>query len=48
MGFDPRQDFAGHLGLHSMRERMAAVGGMTSIESAPGEGARVVAVVPLS
>jgi GAF domain-containing protein len=46
-GFDPSQDFAGHLGLHSMRERMAGVGGTTSIVSAPGEGTHVQAIAPL-
>lgn len=35
------------LGVISMRERLRAIGGRLSIESAPGEGARVEAVVPL-
>ncbi|MGE0543225.1 MAG: GAF domain-containing protein [Dehalococcoidia bacterium] len=46
VGFDPSQDFAGHLGLHSMRERMAVVGGTTIITSAPGQGASIRATVP--
>jgi len=46
IGFDPSQDFAGHLGLHSMRERMAGVGGTTDITSAPGEGSCIHAAVP--
>jgi len=37
-GFDPLGEFPGHLGLQSMRERAAAVGGTLDIESAPGEG----------
>jgi signal transduction histidine kinase len=46
VGFDPSQDFAGHLGLHSMRERMAVVGGTTDITSAPGQGTCVRATAP--
>jgi signal transduction histidine kinase len=46
-GFDPRQDFPGHLGLQSMRERAAAVGGSVEIDSAPGAGTRLQAQVPL-
>jgi signal transduction histidine kinase len=46
VGFDPSQDFAGHLGLHSMRERMAVVGGTTDITSAPGQGACIRATAP--
>jgi signal transduction histidine kinase len=39
----------GHLGsgLENMADRMAAAGGTLEIESAPGEGTRVVASVPL-
>jgi signal transduction histidine kinase len=37
-GFDPTGSFPGHLGLASMRERVAKVGGTLSIESAPGQG----------
>ena len=47
MGFDPVAEFPGLLGLHSMRERMAALGGSLAIESAPGQGARIRATVPL-
>ncbi|HEX2184833.1 MAG TPA: ATP-binding protein, partial [Chloroflexota bacterium] len=45
-GFDPRGAFPGHLGLRSMRERAAAVGGAVEIESAPGRGTKVRAHVP--
>jgi signal transduction histidine kinase len=40
-GFDPTGSFPGHLGLASMRERVAKVGGTLSIESAPGQGTDV-------
>ena len=47
-GFDPRREFPGHLGLHSMRERAAAVGGTLEIESTPGAGTQLRARIPLS
>ena len=37
-GFDPDGDFPGHLGLKSMRERVANIGGAFHITSRPGEG----------
>jgi PAS domain S-box-containing protein len=37
IGFDPTGSFPGHLGLHSMRERVTSLGGMLSIESLPGK-----------
>lgn len=46
-GFDPTRDYPGHLGLHSMRERIENLGGTFRLESAPGEGTRIQAVVPL-
>jgi signal transduction histidine kinase len=45
-GFDPAGDFAGHLGLQSMRERAAKVRGILTISSAPGEGTVVRVSVP--
>jgi two-component system sensor histidine kinase UhpB len=36
-----------HLGLLGMQERAALVGGEVNVESAPGEGTRVRAWVPL-
>jgi len=49
-GFDTTgaTDFQGHYGLISMRERAEQVKGRVVIESAPGHGTRVEAVVPTS
>jgi signal transduction histidine kinase len=47
-GFDPLGEFPGHLGLQSMRERAAAVGGVLEIDSAPGEGTRLCARIPVA
>ena len=47
IGFDPEQGFPGHLGLRSMRERIERYAGSLNIESAPGEGATLVASLPL-
>ena len=44
-GFDPHLPHPG-LGLRSMRERIEALGGGLLIESAPGEGARLVVTIP--
>jgi len=43
VGFDPTASYPGHLGLHSMRERVARLGGRLEIQSAPGQGTRVSA-----
>jgi signal transduction histidine kinase len=45
-GFDSSEDFSGHLGLKSMRERVARLGGRLRIESAPGRGTRIRALIP--
>ena len=47
IGFDPGGEFPGHLGLRSMRERVAKNGGRLVIISSPGQGARIEYVVPL-
>ena len=41
-GFDMTQEFPGHLGLKSMRERVERGGGLLTIASAPAEGTRIV------
>lgn len=47
VGFDPATDIrAGGLGLTSMRERAAALGGSVHIETKPGAGTRVEVIVP--
>jgi signal transduction histidine kinase len=47
-GIDPkhRRD-AGHFGLANLRDRAAAVGGTTRIESAPGKGTRIIVRLPI-
>ena len=45
-GFDPGQEHPGHLGLHTMADRAAAVGGRLEIVSAPGRGTSVIVTVP--
>ena len=47
-GFHPEQSFPGHLGLQSMRERLARLGGMLEITSTSGQGTLIRAVLPLS
>jgi signal transduction histidine kinase len=44
-GFDPAASYPGHLGLHSMRERAALLGGTCQVVSRPGR-TRVTATVP--
>jgi signal transduction histidine kinase len=41
VGFDTSATFPGHLGLHSMRERVANMGGTFEIGSDPGAGTRI-------
>lgn len=48
VGFDTSGSFPGHLGLHSMSERVTNLGGMYEIESWPGAGTRIVVRVPAS
>lgn len=48
-GFDPAQvDASGRLGIAFMRERVRLLGGSFELESAPGQGARVLVRLPLS
>ncbi|MFI9719965.1 sensor histidine kinase [Streptomyces sp. NPDC052396] len=46
VGFTPGT-VTGRFGLHGMRERIAELGGTLSVESAPGEGTAVAAVLPV-
>lgn len=45
-GFDLEGDFSGHLGLKSMRERVARLGGTLRMDSAPGEGTTIRVRIP--
>ena len=47
VGFDPAHNQPTELGLRSMHERAATLGGSLSVESAPGKGTRITALLPL-
>jgi signal transduction histidine kinase len=47
IGFDMRGEFPGHLGLRSMHERAARLGGTFRVESAIGRGTRICAQIPV-
>jgi PAS domain S-box-containing protein len=51
-GFDPveqsRHVESGHFGLFSIRERLEYLGGTCKVQSAPGEGTKVILTVPLT
>jgi signal transduction histidine kinase len=47
-GFNPTRTYPGHLGLHSMRERMAGVGGDLEILSSRAQGTTICARVPIA
>jgi signal transduction histidine kinase len=46
-GFEPVRSQPTSHGLAGMRHRVEAAGGRLTVESRPGEGTRVVAVLPL-
>jgi PAS domain S-box-containing protein len=46
VGFDPNQSFPHHLGLRSMHERVALLGGLLQITSSPGMGTHIHAIIP--
>ncbi len=48
IGFDPTATYPGHLGLRSMRERAAKVGGTLDIVSAPNHGAQIWVHIPVT
>lgn len=45
VGFDPEGNFPGHLGLQSMRERVERAGGAFTLQSTPGVGTTVQAIL---
>ncbi len=45
-GFDATASFPGHLGLHSMHERVTGLGGELQIESTPGQGTCIQVQIP--
>ncbi|HEX9373843.1 MAG TPA: histidine kinase [Roseiflexaceae bacterium] len=47
IGFDAAGSFPGHLGLRSMRERAARLGGALTVDSAPGRGAHIHVRIPV-
>jgi signal transduction histidine kinase len=47
VGFDPQQEYPGHMGLQTMRERVDQFDGRLDIESAPGQGTLLRASIPL-
>jgi signal transduction histidine kinase len=46
IGFDARAEYPGHLGLRTMQERVARLGGSLELESEPGRGTRLRARIP--
>jgi signal transduction histidine kinase len=46
VGFDPDVGHPGHVGLASMRERVARLGGRLTLASAPGAGTTVTVSIP--
>lgn len=46
VGFDPRAEYSGHMGLNSMRERATQIGGILEIASEAGHGATVRVRIP--
>ncbi len=48
VGFDPHQEFPGHLGLRGIVDRTALFKGQVAIHSEPGQGTRVVVELPLA
>jgi signal transduction histidine kinase len=46
VGFDITASFPGHLGLHSMRERITNLGGTFQLESTPGAGTHIGIQIP--
>jgi signal transduction histidine kinase len=47
VGFDAQDDFPGHLGLKSMRERASRLNGTLEVVSGSGQGVHIIARIPL-
>jgi signal transduction histidine kinase/PAS domain-containing protein len=47
IGFDATASYPGHLGLHTMRERVAKLHGQIVIDSQIGKGTNIVVTVPM-
>jgi len=47
IGFDTEAILQGHFGLESIRQRVRLLGGRLTIQSQPGNGTLVRAVVPI-
>jgi|SRR6185503_1340565 len=45
-GFDPKSSTNGHFGLLGIKERVASLFGVLSVDSAPGRGARLLVTIP--
>jgi len=48
IGFEPKRDYPGHLGLKSMQERISKSKGKLEIECYPGQGTVLRAFVPIA
>ena len=46
VGFDPQGEYSGHMGLNSMRERAAQIGGTLEVQSQAGQGSVVRLRIP--
>lgn len=47
VGFDPGQVQGEHFGLRGIRERASLLGGRAAIDTAPGQGTRILVELPL-
>jgi signal transduction histidine kinase len=48
VGFDTSQRFPGHLGLQTMSERVAQLGGTFTLESVPDQGTHIQVQIPFA
>jgi signal transduction histidine kinase len=47
LGFEPQQEYPGHMGLQSMEERIIKVQGSLAVESEPGAGTSIKVSIPV-